>query len=214
MLPLADREHLAALVARLPQRKAWLFDLDGTIVDTMPLHYRSYAALMRDHGGELTPAAFDAHVGPPARVAIPLFARAAGLDPASLPDLADLHARKKTLFRELLERNPPPLLPAGRLLASLPPGVRAAVVTSGNRDGATAILAAIGLSDRLDAIVTGDDVARGKPDPEPYAMARRALGAAPADCLAFEDHPDGIASARAAGVDTIDVVSATLLRAR
>ena len=63
-------------------------------------------------------------------------------------------------------------------------------------------LGRIGLADLVDLVVGGDDVTHHKPDPEPYARALEAFGATPADAVAFEDSPAGVASAQAAGVYT------------
>ena len=93
-------------------------------------------------------------------------------------------------------------LPGAReLVAALPLG-RWALCTSGNRVLATARLAASGI-DPPPVFVTADDVTHGKPDPEGYALAIRRLGADPADSVVVEDAPNGVVSARAAGVGTV-----------
>ncbi|MFC3580152.1 HAD family hydrolase [Sphingomonas hylomeconis] len=194
-------------------RAGWLCDLDGTVVDSMALHHRAYAMLFAELGGTLSRADFDAHVGPPARVTVPLFAQAAGLDPAALPDFAQLHARKKHFLQDILASSRPTELATAGLIRQAPADIAIAIVTSGNRDGAENILRSISLRERITALISGDDVTHGKPDPEPYATACHAMGLAPSACLAFEDHPDGIASAIAAGVDVIDVVAGRLLLA-
>lgn len=153
----------------------------------MPLHHQAYARLMGELGGRLDRAAFDAAVGPPARVTIPLFAAAAGLDPAALPDIAELHARKKLLLAEIMLSAKPETLATVELIAGAPAELRIAIVTSGNRHGAEAILRSIGLFERVELVVSGDNVAHGKPDAEPYATACALLWLAPADCLAFEE---------------------------
>jgi mannitol-1-/sugar-/sorbitol-6-phosphatase len=104
-------------------------------------------------------------------------------------------------------------LEATALVLDAPDHIRIAVVTSGNRQGATAIVAAIGLKERGSFIISGDDVTHGKPDPEPYARAAEQFGIAPARCLVLEDHPDGIASAKAAGMTVIDVTESTTMAA-
>ncbi|HQR27666.1 MAG TPA: HAD-IA family hydrolase [Nocardioides sp.] len=100
---------------------------------------------------------------------------------------------------------------AATLLRSLPPGTWA-IVTSGTGALARARLAAAGLPTPT-ALVTADDVERGKPDPEPYLTAAGLLGERPADCLVFEDSAAGIAAARAAGVGHLVGVSKTDLSA-
>jgi sugar-phosphatase len=99
-----------------------------------------------------------------------------------------------------------PVPGARELLESLPRGVWA-VVTSGGRAIATARMASAGLVP-ADVLVTGEDVEHGKPFPDPYLLAARRLGLAPQRCAVFEDAPAGIASARAAGVETVVGVGA------
>lgn len=206
---------LAERIAAAGTFDAWLCDLDGTLAATMALHHRAYAAVFARFGGTLTRAGFDAHVGPPARVTIPLFARAAGLDPATLPDTAALHVAKKAELEALVAAGEVEPLEAAELVRNAPEHIRIAVVTSGNRQGANAIIAAIGLKERVSFIISGDDVKHGKPDPEPYALAARRFDFAPSRCLVLEDHPDGIASAQAAGMTVIDVTEfATMAPAR
>ena len=90
---------------------------------------------------------------------------------------------------------------ARQLLSSCPPGAWA-VVTSGRHELALARLAAAGLPTPA-VLVTGDDVRRGKPDPEGYVAAAALLGAAPSEAIVVEDSPDGIRAARAAGVGAV-----------
>jgi HAD superfamily hydrolase (TIGR01509 family) len=187
---------------------AILFDLDGTLVDTMPLHHRAYQSVFRARGLDLEWAVFMGLVGAPARLAIPRFAQAAGWA-AEPHDVAAVHAEKKAAFAANLAIEKPALLPAARLLAAVRETKRCALVTSGNRAGVEAILDALGWTRWFEAIVTGDDVTHGKPHPEPFLRAAEALAVAPAACLALEDTTDGLASARAAGTTAIDVTSFT-----
>jgi len=99
-----------------------------------------------------------------------------------------------------------PIAGARELLASIPAG-RWAVVTSGGRAIATARMASAGLAP-AQVLVTGEDVDRGKPFPDPYLLAAERLGLPPERCAVFEDAPAGIAAARAAGVETIVGVGA------
>ena len=184
---------------------AILADLDGTLVDTMPLQHLAYQRTLARYGGELTRGDSDAIVGPPARETIPKFVEAAGLDPARLPPVPQLHAAKKQALDAILAEGVLDALPAAAILRTAMGRRKTAVVTSGNREGATAILRSLGLLEGLDALVSGDDVVNGKPDPEPFLKAAELVGAAPAECLVLEDHPAGIAAARAAGMAVMDV---------
>jgi mannitol-1-/sugar-/sorbitol-6-phosphatase len=94
---------------------------------------------------------------------------------------------------------------ADRLLAGLP-RERWAIATSGTRQTATVRLAHVGLP-LPRVLVTADDVASGKPSPEPYLLAAKRLGLDPTRCVVVEDAPAGITSARAAGARVIGVIS-------
>jgi HAD superfamily hydrolase (TIGR01509 family) len=184
---------------------ALLFDLDGTLVDTMPLHGLAYAAVFESLGYPFTMEDYLAHVGPPARVAIPAFALAAGMGVIDDDMIATIHREKKGRFKEVLARERAPALAAAGLLARHAGRTPMALVTSGNRDGAEAILGTMGWREYFGAVITGDDVTKGKPYPEPYLTAAALLGVAPARCLVFEDTEAGIASGLAAGMSVIDV---------
>ena len=130
--------------------------------------------------------------GQPARATVRAFVDAADADDA----LADIDRLELELAGEARA-----LPGAIELLRALPDG-RWGLCTSGNRALATARLAASGIE--LPAVfVTADDVERGKPDPEGYALALARLGADPSRSVVVEDAPNGVAAARAAGVGTV-----------
>jgi beta-phosphoglucomutase len=183
---------------------AILFDLDGTLVDTMSLHYEAYKQVLQDHGLQLAWADYIALVGPPASEVIGSFVTAAGGDPARF-ELRRLHDDKKAAFADILATRQPQRLPAADILDTAAGQVRCALVSSGNRHGVSAILQALGWSERFEVIVTGDDVANGKPDPEPYRLAATLMDIAPARCAVLEDTPAGLISARASGMTAFDV---------
>ncbi len=182
-----------------------LFDLDGTLADTMALHGRAYRAAFARLGHELRPEDYLAGVGPPARVAIRGFARSAGMGEIDDTRVAEIHGLKKHAFAALLEQEGVAALPAAEILRREAGRRRLAVVSSGNRQGVEAILARAGWRGLLDAVVSGDDTDRGKPDPAPYLRGAALLGLAPADCLVFEDTAAGLRAALAAGMAAVDV---------
>ena len=183
---------------------AAIFDLDGTLVDTMPLHYEAYRRTFAEHGLALSEDAFYAHIGGIASETIPKFAAACGA--AQLPaQVAELHARKKAHAAELIASADIPLLPAAQLLDVLAGRVPLALASSGARAGVDAVLARMGWSALFTAVITGDDTARGKPAPDPFLLAADKLRVPPAACLVFEDTDDGMAAARAAGMRAVDV---------
>ncbi|GAA4131512.1 HAD family hydrolase [Aminobacter aganoensis] len=202
----ADAPSVGRLLSavQLHDYDALLFDLDGTLVDTMPLHHRAYAEVFAARGAELSLVDYMASVGAPARAAIPLMAQAAGMLPATPEEVLAIHRAKKIAFTQILRTSAPQALAASRLIEAA--GERKlALVSSGNRDGVMAILETMGWTAVFGAVVSGDDVVNGKPDPEPYLKAAAMLGVVPARCLVLEDAEAGLASGRAAGMSVIDV---------
>lgn len=181
--------------------KAAIFDFDGTLVDTMPLHYEAYRRVFAELGVELSPADFFGNIGGKASETIPRFLRgrtvAVGAD--------EIHRRKKTVVAGLLEREPIPVLEAARLLRVLRPHHKLAVASSGSRAGIELVLNRMGWTPLFDALVSGEDVKEGKPAPECFLKAAALLGVEAASCMVFEDTDDGVAAARAAGMEVFDV---------
>ena len=184
---------------------ALLFDLDGTLIDTMPLHYRAYAVVLARRGLALQEASFQAAIGGPAAEAIPRFLASVGVENASPADIQAIHREKKATFDRLLTQSSPARLPAADLLDRARGNKKIALVSSGNRQGVTAILASVGWESVFDVIISGDDVARGKPDPEGYRTAAAVLNVPPSECLVLEDSDAGLMSGKAAGMATLDV---------
>ncbi|KAB1660182.1 HAD family phosphatase [Pseudoclavibacter chungangensis] len=175
--------------------------MDGTIVDTEPHWQAAQRALLIDHGI----APFDAE-GEAALVGASLQTAARIFREAGVPldeDAWIAHVTTDVLARVRAELTWRP--GARELLVELrDAGVPSALVTNSFREMAEVVLAAIGV-DWLDAVVTGDDVAEGKPDPGPYLRAAELLGVRPGDCIAIEDSVPGLASARRAGAVTLGV---------
>ena len=109
------------------------------------------------------------------------------------------------MFERLVAKGDILLLPAARLLEWARGRKKLALVSSGNKDGVTALLWAMRWTDVFDVVISGDDVSRGKPDPEPYLAAAAALKIAPRNCLVLEDTEAGLTSGRAAGMTVLDV---------
>ncbi|HRN87136.1 HAD family phosphatase [Hyphomicrobium sp.] len=203
---LSNREHCPwPLGVDLKPFDALLFDLDGTLVNTMPLHGRAYSLAFEAFGYRLREEDFLAHIGPPARVAIAAFAAAAGMGALDEPMIGLIHGEKKRFFDRILAEEKPEALAASKLLGDPEHGKRMAVVSSGNREGVEAILRRMEWDRFFDVVVSGDDTDRGKPAPDPYLQAATALDVPAARCLVFEDTEAGIQSATAAGMSVIDV---------
>ncbi len=185
-----------------PHHKALIFDCDGTLVDSMPLHWIAWEKTARKYGLEshFPFERFMSWGGRPAQNILDLLTREAGIT-------LDTHAvalEKEASYVELIDQ----LQPIERVVAiardhrgKLP----MAVATGAHRAVALRSLGSAGISDWFDAIVTCEDVTHPKPHPETFLKAAEALGVAPADCLAFDDADPGVESASAAGMQVIDV---------
>lgn len=176
-----------------PPMRALLFDLDGTLIDSLTPVARCWAQWAREYGIERERFLASDRQGRPARELVAEFLTSERV-PEGLRRIEEL---------EVADVDGIVALPgAGELLRDLPRH-RWSVVTSGTRPLAEARMAAAGIMPP--ELVTASDVRRGKPDPEPYLVAARRLGVAPADCVVFEDAPAGLAAGRAAGMRTVGI---------
>ena len=177
--------------------------MDGLLVDSEPLWFEVERAVMARLGGQWGEADQRALIGGSLdRTVSWLLAKAAA--PASREDVARWLVDEMAAL--ILARGLPLQPGAGPLLAALDAaGVPCALVTASSRAIMDAVLTVTGLS--FDVTVCGEDVRRGKPDPEPYLLAAARLGVPAAGCVVLEDSPTGIAAARAAGCPVIAVPS-------
>jgi HAD superfamily hydrolase (TIGR01509 family) len=180
---------------------AVLWDMDGTLVDTEPYWIAAEHELVAEHGGTWTDEHGRALVGNPLLVSAEYIRVHGGVD---LPP-AEIVERLLDRVVAAAEENVPwcPGVPA-LLAEAADAGVPRALVTMSYARLAAAVTRHLPPG-TFRAVVTGDEVRHGKPDPEAYRTAAARLGVAPADCLALEDSPAGVASAEAAGVPVIGV---------
>ena len=177
---------------------AVLWDMDGTLIDTEPFWIGAETDLVEAHGGVWTHEDGLSLVGNPMLVSAGKL-QERGVD-LSLEDIVDFLNRR---VAEGVAAGIPWQPGAEQVLADLhDAGVPMALVTSSVRMLAEPFAAAAG---RFDVVVSGDEVARAKPDPEPYLTAARLLGVDVADCVAVEDSRAGIASALASGARAVAI---------
>jgi sugar-phosphatase len=174
---------------------AFLFDLDGTLVDSRVVVARHWALFAERHGIALAPILAVCHGR---RTADTIAEVAPALD--ATKEAAILDAGEEVDVDGLVT------VPGAPELLARIDGASWAIVTSGHRTLATRRLEAVGLP-VPSVLVTGDEVVHGKPHPEGFARAAERLGVAPAKCVVVEDAPAGIAAGRAAGALVVAVTT-------
>jgi len=187
--------------------EAALYDLDGLMVDTEPLHQRASELTLARYGRkyeEIPEAVRKSVYGKRAPDVAALL-----LGSLDLPVTAGQWSEERnSVFLELIEEGlelMPGLDDSLALFESK--GFRRAVVSSGDYRYVHRILELTGLKARFEHVVTGDDVSRGKPDPQCYLLGASSLGVAPQRCLVLEDALAGVQAARAAGMKVVGVAN-------
>ncbi|GAA1260360.1 HAD family hydrolase [Oryzihumus leptocrescens] len=187
--------------AASPLPAAVLWDMDGTLVDTEPYWIAEEHALVEAHGGVWTDEHAHQLVGNDLMVSAEYIRAHSPISLSPLEIIEELLAGVVHRVKEHVPWRPG----AHELLHGLVEhGVPCALVTMSWRSLADVFVASVPAG-TFSAVITGDEVAHGKPHPEPYRAAARALGVDLADSIAIEDSPTGVASAVAAGVRTIAV---------
>ena len=186
----------------MPAGRAYLFDMDGTIVDNCGYHVKSWLAFANRHGKVLTETQILDWMGAANRVYCErLFGH-----PISDEENARYTSEKETIYREIYR--PHLRAPEGlrELLASARRGgIRCAVVTGGSKPNVDFILDGLALRGEFSLLVDDSCYTRSKPDPECFLVAAEKFGVDPADCTVFEDAVAGVRSAKAAGMRVIAI---------
>jgi HAD superfamily hydrolase (TIGR01509 family) len=181
--------------------KAYLFDCDGTIADSMPLHYVAWKRVLGEWNCELAEEVFYAWGGMPVAEIIATLNERNGL---TMP-VEEIQRRKEQLYFDIL----PELKAVPEVLEHIEFShghIPFAVVSGSTRDSVTTSLTALGILDKFETLVCAGDYTRSKPDPEPFLIAAKRLGVKPEQCLVFEDTEMGIQSAIAAGMASVKIL--------
>ena len=193
-----DARALQELIAT---RRVLIFDFDGTIADSSPLHARAFAAALRGYD-----VSFD-------------YARIAGMRSAdavrtvleesgyrvSAGEVMDLSAAKQRAVRASIADELEAAPGVREFLAWARDHHRLAICSSGSRETLTISLAKLGMADWFTPIVAAEDVERAKPSPDGYLLTLARSSCAPSEALAFEDSTAGLTAARLAGITVVDV---------
>lgn len=188
--------------ANLLKTECFLFDLDGTLVDSNPCHERAYLEALSDRLPEVAARFVYEHCkGRPTREAIRLY----GVDQPAL--IEELTEAKQAAYRRLVEAGAVQLLPHAHALLSLlrERGKRLFLVTGASARSTRAVLTSLAIHDWFDRIVTADDVSAGKPAPDCWLVCCERASIPRDTAIVLEDALSGVESARAAGLACLAV---------
>lgn len=181
--------------------KAILFDMDGTLIDSDPIHAAVFVDFLGARGVTLTPEDYMTRIH--GRQNRDIFA-----DFLPDEDPRAMDVAKEAAFRDRITADLPMIAGARRFLERVADSsLKPAVVTNACRANLDAVLTALGLDELFQHTVSADEVTQGKPHPALYQNALAALDVSATDALVFEDSPSGVTAARAAGLSVIGVTS-------
>lgn len=185
-----------------PLGRAYLFDMDGVLVDNVPYHVKAWLELARRHGGKMTEAEAVAMMGSPGRD----YAERMFGGPIAPDRLAALMVEMSELYRGLYG----PHLAAREglidfLEGAAASGIPCAVVTGGPKANVDLVLDGLAIRDFFSCVIDVTQYARGKPAPDCYLLAARKLGVAPLECVVFEDALNGIKAGLTAGMRVVAI---------
>jgi len=181
-----------------------IFDLDGVLVSTDKYHRQGWQRLADELGIPFTPEQAERTRGVDRMASLRVVLGTSHRH--SEAEMLQLATRKNRYYQELIRQiNPGDLLPGAlELLAELEAHRIRKAVGSASRNAAD-VLARLGIAQRFETIVTGHDFTNGKPAPDVFLTAARRLGAAPANCIVFEDAAAGIQAAHAGGMQAVGI---------
>ncbi len=183
-----------------PYIKGLIFDCDGTVADTMPLHYQAWVEALGEHGVDFPEALFYEMAGIPTPRIVELLNERHGHQ-MPVQETAD---HKDALYLQLIPKVTA-IDPVVKIVRDYHGKLPMAVATGGTRSVVTRTLNSLGLMRFFDALVTADDVKNGKPAPDIFLEAARQIGVAPELCAGFEDGELGLQSIRTANMLAIDI---------
>lgn len=185
--------------------QAFIFDMDGVIIDSEPLHFEVDIQVMKDFGAAITQEQLEKYVGMTNPEMWKLIREEYQLQ-RTVSEIIDYQLSNK--IKILTAREMEPIDGIRELLADLKAsGIPVGIASSSPPVFIQAVLDKFGLLDAFNCIVSGEEVDRGKPAPDVYLKAAELLGVEPASCMVLEDARHGIAAAKAAGMQCIGFVN-------
>lgn len=180
--------------------KALIFDLDGTIADTMPVHYIAYKQILKEYGIEFTAELFDTLAGIPAVGTIRKLNEIFGtsMDPEKVGLLKEKEYEKMMYLMK-------PVDPVVNIVKAYHKKLPMSIGTGGYRRLAWKTLEIIGVDSYFDILISAEDVEHSKPHPETFLKCAEKMEVDPKDCMVFEDGKLGMQAAQTAGMMAVNV---------
>ncbi len=180
--------------------KGLIFDLDGTIADTMPIHYIAWKNAAARYGIDFTTELFEQLAG------IPLYGTVKKLNKLFNKDIdpREMGDSKEQEYEDNMDKAQP-VEPVVDLIREYYGKLPMAVGTGGGREISKKAMRIVGVDQYIEHLVSADDVTKHKPHPETFLKCAELIGVDPKDCLVFEDGVLGIEAAKAGGMQVIDV---------
>ena len=183
-----------------PDTKGLIFDCDGTLADTMPLHMEAWCETFADYGEECPYEFINRLKGTPAEKIVAMFNQKFGrkINPIKFAQDKNRRSRKKL-------RQAKPIDPVIKIVRNYHGKLPMAVASGGTRRNVLLTLEVIGLKDYFDTVITSDDKLKAKPAPDIFMEAARRMKVEPSHCQVFEDGDVGLQAARVAGMIATDI---------
>ncbi|WP_183579309.1 HAD family hydrolase [Mucilaginibacter sp. X5P1] len=183
-----------------------IFDMDGTLIDNTPYHFKSWQALFKKHDlGTLTLETYRTEIS-----GVPIIETLRRLfgDKYDEAGLHQLLEEKESYYREIYAPFLAPINGLENFLTALKDaGIKMAIASSATVEDIDFILNKIPIRDDFEAIIDGSRVSKGKPNPQIFLKAAEELKARPEDCVVFEDSLAGIKAANAAGMKVVGITT-------
>ncbi|MGV9171600.1 MAG: HAD family hydrolase [Promethearchaeia archaeon] len=177
-----------------------IFDMDGVLADTGPIHFESWKKMAEEQGAEFTKDFFEETFG---QQAVTITRKLLG-DEYTQEKIEELAERKERYYREMVQGQLEPLPGVMDLIETLDQkGVKLGVGSSGAAANVNLLLTGLDIKDYFDVIITAEDVEKGKPEPDVFLQAAQKVSVKPRNTIVIEDAPVGIEAARRASMKTI-----------
>ncbi|MFK7845841.1 MAG: HAD family hydrolase [Rhodothermales bacterium] len=189
-------------LSSLKQKKAIIFDMDGVVIDSEPLHERSSQLVMAQHDFVIDEAVFVDFKGSTDRTILEHLVKENNLD----VEVDELLRQKRLTYASLLDELQP-IAGVISFINRISDSYRLALTTSASRRNKELAFSKFNLHRFFEVVITSNDITNPKPDPEPYRVTTEQLQLSPADCFVIEDSFNGVRSAAAAGCTVVGITT-------